>query len=271
MRVVIGKVVVITGSAMGMGRELAELFLRDGAKVVAWDLNEDALNKTVAELKKINDTIYPYVIDITSREKVFETAERVEKEVGPVAVLVNNAGIVAGGDFVEVPIEKHIKVIDVNLNALMTCTYAFLPKMMERGDGHIINMASAAGLMGVPLMASYCASKFAVVGFSESLRLELIKRRYPQIKITIVCPSIVTTGMFEGFKPPLLSPPLTPKQMAEKIYVGFKKDKVYVKEPFMVKMIPLMKAISTPDSFARAAELSGVMTAMDSYVGREKR
>lgn len=270
MRNVAGKIALITGGAMGMGKLLGGHFVRDGAKLVIWDLNTDEMNKTIAEHRKRGVEVVGYNVDITDVEKVKATAKKVEKEVGPVDILVNNAGIVAGGgSFDEVPIERHIKIMDVNINALMTCTHVFLPGMIERREGHIINMASAAGLMGLAYLTSYCASKFAVVGFSESLRLELRHKKLNTIKITTVCPSLVNTGMFDGANPPKMTPFLTPQHIVNKIYDGFKRDKIYVKEPFMVKTIPLLKAISHPDHLAAFGEFLGSSNIMEHYKGRD--
>lgn len=270
MRNVAGKVALITGGAMGMGKLLGAHFVRDGAKLVIWDMNQGELDKTVEEHKKIGGTVAGYLVDVTNKEKVFEAAKKVESEVGPVDILVNNAGIVAGGDFLDVPMEKHMKVINVNINGVMICTHAFLGGMIQRDCGHIVNMASAAGLLGVPSLSSYCASKFAVVGFTESLRMEFMKNHIKGVKTTTICPSFVSTGMFEGVQPPKLAKMLSPQRMAEIIYDAMKNDKILVKEPFMVKTIPLLKAITHPDILASINQMLGVTKSMETYTGREK-
>jgi len=233
-------------------------------------MDNEKLDKTVSDLKGIGAEVASYKVDITGAAKVKETTEAVHREVGPVDILVNNAGIVAGGLFLDVPIEKHIKTIEVNTKALMLCTYLFLPDMIKKRQGHIINMASAAGLLAVPNLTSYSASKFAVVGFTEALRMELRQMKLKEIRTTTVCPSLVTTGMFDGMKAPLLNPILTPQQMARKIFDGMKKNKIYVKEPFMVKTIPLTKALSHPDAFAAIIETLKVTSAMDTWKGRRE-
>ncbi|UCD84864.1 MAG: SDR family NAD(P)-dependent oxidoreductase, partial [Deltaproteobacteria bacterium] len=98
-----GKIVLITGGALGMGREVARLFARDGARIVLWDLRQEDLNKTAEELKALGAEIHTYICDVTNRQTVYETADKVRKEVGVVDILDNNAGVVFGGEFLEVP------------------------------------------------------------------------------------------------------------------------------------------------------------------------
>ncbi len=262
------KVVLITGGAMGMGKELARLFTRDAARIVLWDINGEELEKTTGDLKNDGARVRSYVVDVTDVDKVKEAADDIRRDLGLLDILVNNAGVVAGGNLLDVPLEKHLKTIDVNVNGVMICTHVFLPDMIEKGQGHIINMASAGGLMATAGLTAYCASKFAVVGFTEAIRMELRKMGLKLIRTTTVCPSIVSTGMFEGMKAPMMNPILTSKQMARKIYEGMKRNKVYVKEPFAVKTIPLMKAILPPDTYAALTESMNVHTAMETWTGR---
>ncbi len=269
MKSVKGKVALITGGALGMGKEVAKLFAKDGAKIVLWDLREEDLSKAAEELRGLGAEVYTYVCDVTKRDMVYETAEKVKKEVGFVDILDNNAGIVFGGPLWEVDDEKLFKTIDVNVNGIIWCTKAFLPDMMERNEGHIIMMASAAGLLGVPGLAAYCASKHAVIGLSDSLRVELKKIGKTGIKITIVCPSFVKTGMFEGVKPPLLNPWLTPEGMAKKIYNAVLKEKPYVLEPFIVKTVPFLKGISTTAVMDWVGGVLGMHKSMDTWIGRQ--
>ncbi len=263
------KIALVTGASMGMGKMVAARCARDGAKLVLWDINSEEMDKTLGELRSINEEVYGYTVDVTDTEAVNSTAEKVRNDVGPVDILVNNAGIVAGGNFLDVPIEKHLKVIDVNTDAVMACTYALLPGMKEKKSGHIVNMASAAGLMGVPGVSSYSASKFSVVGFTEALRMELRKEGFNNIRTTIVCPSFVGTGMFEGVKPPMFTPLLHPPEMADMIYEALRKNKKIIKAPAMVKFIPFMKAFFPPNVFAAITESTGTHKAIDTWKGRK--
>jgi len=269
MKDVKGKVVLITGAAMGMGKGLAELFGRDGARLVLWDLNGPELEKTAGQLKQAGIEVHTYLCDITNRAQVHERADQVHKEVGPVDVLVNNAGVVFGGELLKVPEEKIERTLQVNLLAYFWVTRAFLPDMVAKRAGHVVNLASAAGLMGVADLTAYCASKFGVIGFSESLRLEMRRAKLKDIKFTIVCPSYVSTGMFEGVQPPLFSAFLPPVVMVHKIYNAVKKDRVWVMEPASVKIMPFLKAVTHQSILDWVSDMLGVNRSMQNWTGRK--
>ena len=139
-----------------------------------------------------------YVCDISDREKVYDLAGRVAREFGAIDILVNNAGIVKSHPFLEKPDELIERTIAVNLMAQFWTMKAFLPGMVEKKEGHVVNMASAGGLLGVPYISDYAASKFAVVGLTESLRQEFKLRGLRKVRFTYVCPNTVNTGMFAG-------------------------------------------------------------------------
>lgn len=262
-----GKVFLVTGGAMGMGRLVAEHFARDGARVVIWDINAGELDKTTRQMGEREWEVHPYVVDVTNRSLVYETAERVRKDVGSVDVLFNNAGIVKGGPFMEVDDEAHYATMDVNFNAYMWVTKAFLGDMMACGEGHIINIASAAGLTHVPLATSYAASKAAVVNFTDSLSHEMRRLGCKGIKFTLVCPSYVKTGMFEGVKAPLATPWLEPQEMADKIYNAYHRDKKMVTAPLMVKFVPALRGIAPRRVYEVASTILGVSRSMEEWRG----
>jgi len=128
--------------------------------------------------------------------------------------------------------------VAVNLESYFWCAKAFVPGMIARGEGHIVMVASAAGLLGVPGMAAYSATKHAVIGFAESLRLELRRAGARGVGTTIVCPSFIDTGMFPDSRPPLFTPWLKPDALAEKIVAAVRARRLYVREPAMVKLRP---------------------------------
>lgn len=270
MKDVRGKVFLVTGGAMGIGRMVAERFARDGARVVLWDIDRGALEETSKSMKDKGWEVHGYLVDVTDRRQVYETAEMVKRETGVVDILFNNAGVIHGGPFLEVEDEEHFRTMDVNFNAYMWTTRAFLPDMIDRGRGHIINIASSAGLSYVPLCADYCASKAAVVMFTDAMRLEMKKLGHRGVHFTIVCPGLVSTGLFEGAKPPLITPWMTPERIADKIYQGYHRDKEMVAEPFMVKLGPLLRAITTRKIYDVMTMLVGLARTMDEWRGREK-
>ena len=267
MTEIAGKTALITGGAMGMGRLLAEMLARDGAQLVLWDRNEEKLKETKADLEKLGAKVWTYVLDVTDRAKVYETGAQVKKDVGFVHILVNNAGIVRGGHFLEVSDDDHVKTMEVNIISYFFVTRAFLPDMLQRNEGHIINMASAAGLTGVVGISSYCASKFAVVGWTEALRMEVKKLGKKGVHFTTVCPSFVATGMFDGVKAPLFTPFLTTEQMTSKIHMAIKTNKNVVMAPLMVSFVPLMRGFNNPAIYDWFGSLLGMARAMDTWKG----
>ena len=270
MKDINNKKVLITGAAMGMGRALASRFVKDKATVVLIDINSNALKDAASQLREAGGVVHTYVCDVTDRTKVYEMADQIKKDVGTIDILVNNAGVVIGGHFLDVEDKDIQKTMDVNIMAYMWMTKAFLPGMIEKKKGHIVNIASAAGLLGVPGLSSYCASKHAVVGFTESLRLEMLKdESLTDIHFTTVCPSYVATGMFEGVKPPRGTKWLTTEEMADKIYKAMKTDKIVLTVPFLVKLIPVLKTILPSSLFDIAQRLLRVDTSMDAWTGRK--
>lgn len=267
MKEVSGKTALITGAARGMGLALASHFVEDKAKVVLIDINGEALEKAAAQLRNTGGEVYPYVCDVTDRAKVYELADLVHKEVGTIAVLVNNAGVVFGGEFMDVADEHHQKTMDVNIMAYMWVTKAFLPDILEKKEGHLIYLASSAGLLGVNMLSSYCASKHAVIGFAESLRFELMKAGLKDIHITIVCPLYVNTGMFEGTKPPRMFGWLKTEEMCEKIYKAMKKNKPMLIVPGQARIAALSK-ILPPSLMYKIARILKVDTSMSDWTGR---
>ena len=262
-----GKTAVVTGAAMGMGRLVAERLLRAGCRVALIDRDPEALARAAEELKVIGPEARPYVLDITHRPEVHETAQRIRSELGGADILVNSAGVVVGARFLDVPEEKHAWVVDVNLFGTMWMTRAFLPDMIAKGQGHIVNLASAGGIVGVPGQSSYCASKAAVIGFTEALRLEMKTEGHRGIAFTVVCPSYVSTGMFAGVKAPRFVPWLTPEFMSEKILEAIREEKPYVLEPFMVKLAPLIKAILPARLYDLYCLRTGIAQSMAQWTG----
>lgn len=263
-----GKVAVITGGAGGLGRAVARRLAKGGAKIALWDIGEKALGEAVKEIAAGGGEARGYAVDVADAAAVREAAGKVRAELGPVDILDNNAGIVRRGDFVDSAVEDLGRTVDVNLKSYLWCTKEFLPGMIERNSGHLIMIASASGLLAVPGLAVYSATKHAVVGLSEALRLELRKAGASGVGMTIVCPSYIATGMFEGAKPPLLTRWLTPDGLAERIISAVRRNRLYVREPFMVKLVPLLKAIPCVGLLDRLGDLLGLHGSMDSFKGK---
>ncbi|XP_052747258.1 epidermal retinol dehydrogenase 2-like isoform X2 [Bicyclus anynana] len=180
-----------------MGREMALRFARLGAIVVCVDINAAGNEETARMIRQEKGKAHTYQCDVTDRAAVMQLKEKVSREVGDVAILVNNAGIMPARPVLEQN-EKEIRLMnDVNVNANIWMIQAFLPNMMARNYGHIVAMSSMAGLMGIRNLVPYCGSKYAVRGIMESLAVELRDdpRGLTGIKLTTIFPYIVDTGL----------------------------------------------------------------------------
>jgi short-subunit dehydrogenase len=235
---------LVTGGSRGMGFEWAKLLLKDKAHVVLMGQNLEALLKAQKELRLSakNQTIDILSVDLRDEGALRDQLQTFLKG-NQVDILVNNAGVVHRGKFVDVPFEDHRDVIAVNILGVMSITHMVLKTMIARHSGSIVNIASMAGLTGVPHMASYVASKWAVIGFTESLRLEMQEAGLDGIKFMTFCPSYVQTGMFRGAKPPFLSRWLNPADTVQKAYNGFKRGKTLVIDPEIAHLIPLARSL----------------------------
>uniref|UniRef100_A0A8C9XNS6 Short-chain dehydrogenase/reductase 3 n=1 Tax=Sander lucioperca TaxID=283035 RepID=A0A8C9XNS6_SANLU len=191
-----GELCLITGAGGALGRLFAQEFAKEGAHLVLWDCNTAANEQTAKVVRELGVQVHTYTVDLSKRQNIYETADRVRAEVGEVSFLVNNAGVVAGRRLLDCPDELLERTLLVNCHALFWMTKAFLPQMKAKNHGHIVTIASALGLFSTA--CDYCASKFGAVGFHESLTHELLAEDMDGIKTTLVCPYIVDTGMFAG-------------------------------------------------------------------------
>lgn len=269
MTKIAGKTVLITGGASGIGKLLGERCLLEDAKnLIIWDINAGNLENTYLGFLGRDFPVHKYKVDVSDLNSIQKGAEKVLEEVGPVDILFNNAGIVVGKDFVDHTSEEIEKTMKVNVQGVMHVTQAFLSQMVSRKFGHIINISSAAGLIPNPKMSVYAASKWAVLGWSESLRIELEKSK-SNVRVSTICPSYIDTGMFKGAKAPLLTPMLKPEKIVDEIMKAVKTNEILVKAPFMVNSIPLLRVLPTR-IFDFVAETLGVYGSMSKFKGREK-
>lgn len=265
------RTVLITGGAQGIGKLLAQRCLEEKAhKVILWDINERNLEKTEQEFHKKGWDVATYVVDVASLEDIQTAAEEVRNTHGTVDILFNNAGIVVGKPFHEHTHREVDKTIDINVSGVMHVALEFINGMIEQQEGHIINIASAAGLMANPNMSVYAASKWAVVGWSESVRIEM-ERAKAGVHVTTVMPGYIDTGMFDGVKSPMLTPVLQPEFIVERIIEAVKNNEIVLQEPFMVRSVPLLRGILPTRVFDFLADkIFGVYNTMDHFVGRPK-
>ncbi|OBH01364.1 MULTISPECIES: SDR family oxidoreductase [unclassified Mycobacterium] len=189
-----GKVAVVTGAGSGIGQALAIELARSGAKVAISDVDTEGLAQTEERVKAIGAEVKADRLDVTEREAFLAYADAVAEHFGKVNQIYNNAGIAYTGD-IEVSQFKDIeRVMDVDFWGVVNGTKAFLPHVIASGDGHIINISSVFGLFSVPGQAAYNSAKFAVRGFTEALRQEMILARHP-VAVTTVHPGGIKTGI----------------------------------------------------------------------------
>ena len=189
-----GKIAAVTGAGSGIGQALAIELARSGASVAISDVDTEGLAATEERLKAIGAPVKADRLDVTEREAFELYADAVKAHFGKVNQIYNNAGIAFAGD-IEVTQFKDIeKVMDVDFWGVVNGTKVFLPHLIESGDGHVINISSVFGLFSVPGQAAYNAAKFAVRGFTEALRQEMIAAGHP-VKVTTVHPGGIKTNI----------------------------------------------------------------------------
>ena len=265
-----GKKVLVTGGASGIGRLMALAFASRGSDVIVIDLNVEGAEKVATEIRAMGRQAWAFKLDVSRVEDIKTFHNRVRREIGRIDALVNNAGVVFGGVFEMVPIEKHLMTYAVNTGGLVAMTHAFFADILESPESHIINIASASGFVGLPFGASYASSKWAVIGFSESIRLELQQRGFDHVGVTTVCPAYISTGMFDGVRTPKLLPFLDPDHIVAKIMDGVEKNHAYVKEPFMVKSVDLLRGMLPQKLWDKAAHTLGITSSMMHWKGRSR-
>ena len=263
------KKVLITGGASGIGKIMARKSLERGiSHLVIWDINEEGLAKTKEEFSTFGILISTYKSDASVLDEIKSTAQKVRTEVGKIDVLINNAGIVVGKYFHE---NTHLdiqKTMLINSNAMMHIALEFLPEMMKTNSGAICNIASSAGLISNPKMAVYAASKWAVNGWSDSLRLEM-EQLQKNISITTIMPFYINTGMFDGVKSKLI-PILEPEPTAEKIIKAVENKRKILAMPLPYWFIRLSQGLLPLPIFDWVMEnIFGVYDTMKYFKGRK--
>jgi NADP-dependent 3-hydroxy acid dehydrogenase YdfG len=261
-----GKVVAITGGARGIGKATARALVRKGARVAIGDLDRSLAEQTAAELG--SDTL-ALELDVTDRDSFEGFLDQVEERLGSLDVLINNAGIMPIGPFVEESDRTARMMVDINVHGVLYGMKLALPRMERRGTGHIVNIASQAGKGGLPGGATYCGTKHFVVGVSEAVRAEL---RDTRIEVSCVMPAVVNTELGSGLPETRAIKKLEPEQVADAIVAALERPKFDVWVPResvgIYKVLQLLprggrewvgrklnadKVLAAPDKQARAA------------------
>ncbi|MBB6611719.1 SDR family oxidoreductase [Pontibacter sp. Tf4] len=269
MTQITGNIVLITGGASGIGKIMGRKSLQRGAShLVIWDVNTVLLEQTIAEFTAAGYAATGYKADIANADEVRQTAALVMQEIGLPAIVINNAGIIVGRLFQEHSYQDIDRTLQINTAGAMYVTRAFLDSFIQRGSGHFVNIASAAGLTPNPRMSVYAASKWAMLGWSESLRLEL-EQQSKNLHVTTVTPSYIGTGMFAGVKAPLLTPILGPEEISEAIVKAILTNRAIVRKPAVVYLLPLLRGLLPTRMFDLiVGRFFNVYTSMDHFTGR---
>lgn len=260
-----GQVAIVTGGASGIGRLISQKLAKLGVIVIIWDVNERGGRDTVDEIIRAGGIAFSFTVDLGSREEIYNAARRVKAEVGDVSILVNNAGIVFGKTFLDSRDEDIVKTFDVNILAHFWTLKAFLPRMVSKGKGHIVNIASMAGFCGTSQLVDYCASKFAAVGLDEALRAELADLNLSEkIQTTLVCPYYINTGMFAGVRSKV-APILDPEYVAEETVVAIRTGKELVILPWWLSLFVNLKYFLPSKGQTYLARAFGFSNSMENF------
>lgn len=272
MKITKNQVWLVTGAASGIGKLMAESLLMRETIVVLVDINKEALNILEKEFLERGFKAHAVVADLSKPETFLELKQVVHSKVGKIHGLINNAGVVFGGEIEKVDWQKHALTYQINtlgpVGLVHTFMADFLDYVKNGKDVHVVNIASASGFVGLPYGCTYASSKWALIGFSDSLRLEMKERRLENFHVTTVCPSYIATGMFQGVRAPLMIPWLKPDEIVLKILDGIEANKAFIKEPFLVKTIDLLKGLLPLGIYDVISKILGVTTSMHHWRGR---
>ncbi len=259
-RPLVGEVVAITGGARGIGRATAAALIAQGAKVAIGDLDSALAAHTAQELG--HGTV-GLPLDVTNQSSFENFLEQVERELGPLDILVNNAGIMPIGAFVEEGDEAARALVDINIHGVIFGSKLALARFLRRGRGHLVNIASVAGKVGIPGGATYSATKHAVVGLSEAIRAEVRGR---DISVSVVMPVVVHTDLGSGLPETRGFKAVEPEDVAAAIVDALQCNRYEVYVPKSLRGMMRAKAVFPPwvtDAIARLLKSDQVLMAPD--------
>ena len=259
-----GNTVLITGGCSGIGKIMGRMCLEKGAsRLIVWDINEMAIDATVKELSALGK-VSGFKADISSPESV----DAAFRATGEVDILINCAGIVTNNrTFAEQTDADIIRTIDINTKGAMFVTLRYIKGMKARGKGHICNITSSAGMLALPKMALYAASKWGAIGWSDSVRIELQREKSP-VHVTTIAPYFINTGMFAGIRS--FFKIQKPETVARKALRAVEHDRGYKGIPFTQHFIRLMQGIFPVRLFDFIfGDVCGLYTVMDHFTGRQ--
>jgi short-subunit dehydrogenase len=234
MKTLRGKTALITGASRGIGIHIAKALANQGMNLVLVARNAESLKKTSSVLKSSSVKIFTVAADVGNINQLSNLVDEVDTLANGIDILINNAGIDVCVPYHEMKTDDIDQIIKVNLIAPMILSKLFLPKMIERGEGHIVNIASLSGLVGTPYEEAYTASKHGLVGFSRSLRITAMGESYP-VGISVICPGFISdTGMWfdverdADLKAPSAIGTSSPEKVAKAVVSAITKNKLEV-------------------------------------------
>lgn len=258
-----GNKVVITGAASGIGRALATGLAKEGCDILLADINEDGLRRTLEMVKQAGGSGEVFFCDVSRLEDVMKMADHCFDMWGKVDILVNNAGVASVGFMGDIPIKDWEWIISINFWGVVYGCHAFVPRMKKQGSGHIVNVASIAGILSSAEMAPYNATKAAVISLTETLKSELAPHN---IGMTVLCPTFIKTNLMEKMRftdefqrqcsvAGIENARWTPEMIANLAIDAVKKDRMYVVPQTAAKMFWISKRISPAAFFGFLAFL----------------
>jgi len=268
-------IILVTGAASGIGRLMA--YKLAGLKpraIVVWDLSTAENEKTKKEIEKMGVKCIAFTINLAKREAIYEVADETSKgirallgdETAYVTMLINNAGIVSGKKLLNSADHMMSLTMDVNATAHFWTLKSFLPAMMQHNRGHIVTIASGAGLTGAAGLVDYCASKHAAVGLTESILMEIYQQNR-NVNVTLVCPYFIDTGMFKGVKSKYqwLMPIITPADMTERIVKGILTNEYQILYPRVFGLMIFLKGFFPINTYLKLISLFDAQNAMSEF------
>jgi len=262
--------VLITGGASGIGKIMGRMALEKGAKCfIIWDINLVGIEATRKELGKYGK-VKGYVVDVSNNEIVNVAYRKTVEDCGEIDILINCAGIITSNKtFDQQTPDEIVKTMNINTIAPMFVARAMLPDMLERNRGHVCTIASAGGMISNPKMSVYAASKWGVIGWSDSVRIELQEMK-SDVHFTTVAPYYINTGMFDGVKSRII-PILKPEYVAKRVIRAIERNKAFRGIPFGFHFIRFWQAILPTRVFDFFfGQVFGIYHTMDQFTGRKR-
>ena len=244
---------LVTGGARGIGLAIARALLEQGSRVVIADVDTAALDEAVAALSAHGE-VHGVELDVTDADAFHATVAQLESTHGALDILVNNAGIMRLGAFLERRPEEQDQQLDINLRGVMHGMRAALPAMKRRGRGHVVNIASTAGRVGLAHGAVYAASKHAVIGLTEAVHAEVVD---DGIDLCYICPAPVQTDLIAGLKPMRWPPVCTPEQVAAAVIDAIRRRRVEVYVPRAARLAAMLPSLLPRRAVALVARVLG--------------